>query len=248
MKRSSLNIAVSKNKIKCVERMLSSRVNVNALDGNGYHSLIFAAYNNHYSMAKLLLDNGANVNLKTKEGDNPLYFCKTNAMVKLLLSYGATVDNKILFIAIGKEREIPLIDTLIKAGADVNVKSGTGVTLLHYVAHNVSDEKAEFFAKILLSHDANLNVQDDYGFTPLHIAAQKNKSELIKFFLDNNADVNLRGNFGSSVLHWAVLSCNISIVELLIKSGADPNAKDRNGQTPTNWGEQKEKKIIKYII
>ncbi|MDJ0593943.1 MAG: sigma-70 family RNA polymerase sigma factor [Pleurocapsa sp. MO_226.B13] len=74
--------------------------------------------------------------------------------------------------------------------------------------------------------------------TPLHIAAHRGYSDLVKLLLDAGADVNAEeGNYSKSTpLHWAAKEGNLQVVKLLVESGAKLDVKDNwFNLTPFGW-------------
>lgn len=82
----------------------------------------------------------------------------------------------------------------------------------------------------LLSKGAQVNVLDEYGFTPLIHATGTNRLELVQLLLKNNADPNLLDMTGNTALHWAVDNDNLEISRALLQFGAQPNAFNESGQ------------------
>jgi ankyrin repeat protein len=74
--------------------------------------------------------------------------------------------------------------------------------------------------------------QDDTGWTPLHLAAQKGFKDIAELLLANKAEVNARSKRGDTPLHWAAGNGHKEIVELLLGNQADVNAQDNGGWTP----------------
>ena len=76
-----------------VKLILDKKVDVNVVDkAQGFSALTFALTNENVEVVKVLLDGGANPNLKSKEGTTMLEFAKKgkNAeIVKLLQDAGA---------------------------------------------------------------------------------------------------------------------------------------------------------------
>lgn len=71
---------------------------VNEQDKNGYSCLHYASRNSHFEICKVLIDNGANVNLKTKSCQStPLHrasYIGDSKIVKLLLENRASSSEK----------------------------------------------------------------------------------------------------------------------------------------------------------
>ena len=111
-------------------------------------------------------------------------------IVKKLLALGAEVNAKegnneqsslTLCAARG---DVELIDLLLKAGADTELRDKAGLVALHWASRNGFQKVVE----TLLAHDANPNVAEDYGFTPLHEAAENNHTAIAKALLAAGAD------------------------------------------------------------
>jgi hypothetical protein len=84
---------------------------------------------------------------------------------------------------------------------------------------------------------------DQYGQTPLHVAAFNDHKDVAEFLLANKADVNAKAKNGSTPLHLAAAKGNKDIVELLLANKADINALDNDGWSPLHSavvGSQKE--------
>jgi hypothetical protein len=96
--------------------------------------------------------------------------------------------------------------------------------------------------ELLLKGQPDLVASKDeqYGQTPLHIAAFNDRVDVAKLLLANKADVNAKAKNGSTPLHLAAAKGNKDIVELLLANKADVNALDSEGWTPmhsaTTWG------------
>ncbi|MBS0350497.1 MAG: ankyrin repeat domain-containing protein [Proteobacteria bacterium] len=78
--------------------------------------------------------------------------------------------------------------------------------------------------EIRLQQESNLNVIDEYGFTPLIQTAIINDFDKGELLLEHGADVNFRDISGASALHWTVENNNIPFSQLLLNYQADPNA------------------------
>ena len=97
---------------------------------------------------------------------------------------------------------------------------------------------AEGNIKAVIRHLANgvdVNVKNDFGFTPLLKAAQFGRREVAELLIAKGADVNAKGWDGRTPLHFAVLRSSKEMAELLIAAGADVNAKAESGETPLDW-------------
>ena len=82
-----------------------------------------------------------------------------------------------------------------------------------------------------ISAGSDLNKKDDYGSTPLMIAATFGKTDVAKALISGGANLNLKAADGSTALHTAAFFCRTEIVEALINAKADKNVKNNYGST-----------------
>jgi len=145
---------------------------------------------------------------------------KIIAVVSLLISKGAKVD------ALNDMGETPLVwavylgrscvsKLLIENGADKDIKvGGSGNTLEHYAASSSRPRILEF---VNLSCNANYEVTDNTGKTPLMFAAEKNGVRQIKYLIGWGADVKKTDNSGETALFKAVRLKNFGAVWALLE-------------------------------
>jgi len=113
-----------------LEKGFAQGVDINSQDNEGYTFLSYSYHNSLVDLVQFLLEKGANPNLNNllhKLASAPiLLFPESNAMVKLLLQYGALVDLKrengwIPIQAATRAGNIEIAKLLIQNGADINV-------------------------------------------------------------------------------------------------------------------------------
>lgn len=105
----------------------------------------------------------------------------------------------------------------------VNTKDHNGDGALHIVAQR-SDA---LYLRVLLQHeDANPNLQDRRGNTPLILAASRGWNEGVSILIRYKANVNLANASGETALIRAVQTRNLDIADALLKAGADPDRPD----------------------
>jgi ankyrin repeat protein len=81
----------------------------------------------------------------------------------------------------------------------------------------------------------DVNVRDEYGWTPLLSAAMNGHTDIVQILLAAGANPNTRNKYGWTPLMWAAGQGYSEIVRSLIASGARLNAQDRNGWTALMW-------------
>lgn len=216
-----------------------AEVNVNSRDRDGRAPLHYLALNpscpvtHLIDMSSMLMDRGADVNLKDNNGDTALHLLvrEQNDEAETVREDG--VDLKITTDSCswhgktswGLER---FISDLVARGADVNCKNGYGNSPLHLAARAGSKRNL----KILLKKGADVNSRNNNGWTPLHFLAKSTEAvDQVEYLVVQGADVNAKDNMLVTPLGFAVSSKNYKVSQLLLDSGADVDAKDHKGQT-----------------
>ena len=84
----------------------------------------------------------------------------------------------------------------------------------------------------MFSKKEEVNVLNQQGFAPVHLAAFNNQLEALQMLLSNKADSCLPDCLGYQPLHWAAKRGFVPIAEALIASEALVNARGEYGRTP----------------
>jgi ankyrin repeat protein len=109
-----------------------------------------------------------------------------------------------------------LVESVLKAGADVHAQDKYGNTPLIIAALNGHKDIVE----LLLAYGANINKASTGGDTLLHEAALECNEDLLVSGLKAGADVNKADGYGNTPLSLAVCDNWKDIAELLRKFGA----------------------------
>ena len=123
--------------------------------GDGATPLMRAAKQADVAVMRLLLDNGADVNLATQKGMTPLMFAASRAGGFRGSASQGSEQNAVNAIALCVER-----------GAQINAADESGQTALHLAAASAE----ESVVRLLAAHGANLFAKDQQGRTPLDAA------------------------------------------------------------------------------
>jgi len=88
--------------------------------------------------------------------------------------------------------------------------------------------------KLLLESPKLVNLRNDAGFTPLHLAALNKQGETVKLLIAKGADLNLKSTCRQEAtpLHFAVTGGDLEIVKLLVAKGAKVDGREIDGETP----------------
>ena len=87
----------------------------------------------------------------------------------------------------------------------------------------------------LISQATDVNVRDEYGWTPLLWAAMNGHTDIVRVLLVSGANPNTRNKYEWTPLMWAAGQGYTEIVRSLVSFGARINAQDRNGWTALMW-------------
>lgn len=123
-----------------------------------------------------------------------------------------------------------VIKTLLKAGANVNLKCNDGNTALIYSCLYSNIESTKILLNI--SEDIDINLQNDDGNTALMICCTGENIQdvkIAKLLLEKGVNVDLQDVDGRTPLMNT--KDNIEIVKLLLKYGANVDIKDKDGRT-----------------
>jgi len=97
----------------------------------------------------------------------------------------------------------------------------------------------------------DVNAQDKYNQTPLHLAVGRENLEIVKFLvLEGKANVNAEEADGKTPLHLAATYNNsIEVAKFLVANGAKVNATNKWGYTPLhNAVGGKNIELVKYLV
>ena len=83
-----------------------------------------------------------------------------------------------------------------------------------------------------LDQNISVDIRFGNGSTPLIVAAEEGRLDVVEFLVDSGANLNARNDHNYTALHWAAYHGHQDIVEFLIKNKADANIKDSTGSTP----------------
>lgn len=191
-----LSLWISLNNIELCKKLISLGADLNLCDEeNGTTALHWALIMGCYGAFKLLLEAGANPNIKNKLDDSPIHFAvdkALNEVIAWLIEVGADINMTDKFgdtplIRASLKGYIEIIRLLLKHGAKTDIINKDGETALYYALQSSSalDEAA-----ILLIHSSeNINIKTVDGETPLSLATLHHKPQIIHLLLSKGADV-----------------------------------------------------------
>ncbi|CAM0874272.1 unnamed protein product [Alopecurus aequalis] len=113
-----------------------------------------------------------------------------------------------------KRGQLYLAELLVKEmKIDPNKVADTiGKNALHYCTE--CDGNQEFFESLITEFDANINAQDVYGTSVLHLAVYNDKPNQVNFLLERGATVD-NGNFFGFPMHIAAFYGRVGMVDAI---------------------------------
>ncbi|XP_031322886.1 ankyrin repeat and SOCS box protein 3 isoform X1 [Camelus dromedarius] len=256
---STVGLAAREGNVKVLRKLLKKGRSVDVADNRGWMPIHEAAYHNSVECLQMLIhaDSSENyIKTKTFEGFCALHLAASQGhwkIVQILLEAGAdpnatTLEETTpLFLAV-ENGQIDVLRLLLQYGANVNGShSMCGWNALHQATFQ---ENAEII-KLLLKKGANKECQDDFGITPLFVAAQYGKLESLSILISSGANVNCQALDKATPLFIAAQEGHTECVELLLSSGADPDlyCNEDNWQLPIHAAAQMgHTKILDLLI
>lgn len=197
-----------------------------------------AARRGHKDMVLRMLDAGANIDEKDKNGTTPLMHALDRGHIKLALSlieFGAdlhvcTKNGISTAYMAAKSGSLEILKIIIESGEDINVNTNNGYGLMHAAAMNGHNEILSY----LYNNTLPINAQTtNFGLTPLHQAVISEQPAAVEQLLLLRADTATKAIYNKqNPLHDAVLSGNIEICTLLLDHNADINQRTEDHKTP----------------
>ena len=210
--------------------LLNRNANINLQDEDGNSPLLLAASTGNPDMVRFLIDNGADLKVRSDNGETILHKAvfaenlRVMELVKYLVSEGCptnlTDDDgyTLLQLAVAMHGGL-LVDYLLTLKPDVNAVNHKGKTAL-MVAVTITDER-EFIIK-LLDRGANLDFQGADGDSALHLAAARNNYLIVSFLLEKGAKWDLRNYFGQTVIDVALMHNASDSLKLICQKAGVP--------------------------
>lgn len=158
--------------------------NINAKDAIGNTALYLAIVADFRNLVKYLLQKGADISDSANQLLNECITEGNISMAKVLLDNGADIDAKdeeqTLFYNAVRNNDINRVNLLIGLGADVNCKNGINHnTALHWAASSGLSDKV----KLLLDLGADKNMKNKLGYIPTTLARNPEIIELINNYV-----------------------------------------------------------------
>ena len=199
-------------------------VDMNQRGLRGRTALHMAVLKVHADVVEVLIDAGADIEVKSENESSPLPF-------------GADIEgdngDSPLHLA-SQFGETAIVKMLVEAGAGVRVTNNEGDTCLILAAHFGHTETVRYLVG-LPEVDVNQRTKEGWlpgtgGRTALH-SLEYVDTDVVEVLIDAGADIEAKDPCGQSPLHCASEKGEIAIVKVLVEAGAEVCARDNYGNT-----------------
>jgi ankyrin repeat protein len=197
------------NTSSIVKNFLDAGLHANVKNDHDQTPLHFAAERLNYGMISVLIQHGADVNLRDKNGDTPITLLMQSGFGELYMKHSVT---KLI-------ESHKCIKLLCDHGANINDIGCFGATPLFMAVHGLSSgcnvRETYQLITILTGLGANPNIglmignDDSYedcycvGDTPLHVAVKLKNLKVVKLLLTFYPNINRVNSRNMSVLDYA---------------------------------------------
>ncbi|XP_072933067.1 transient receptor potential channel pyrexia-like [Epargyreus clarus] len=251
-----VHCAVRNDALECMELFINKGVDPAYITSGGLNALHLAAELSAVRcLGYLLKETKISVNGGTKQRDKEctaLHLAATRGYaecVELLLAEGAKANTKnyrgftALHLA-ARCSSIETVEVLLRDGnADPNAEDSDKRTPLH--AAVCRSEQAVDIIDMMVSWGAQVNKKDEYGYSPLHLAAMDGLTQCVETLIFLGADVTSKSKKGHTALSVIVRKTpkSLAILKHNLDSGISISSAEGNEevQIEFNFG-----KILKY--
>jgi ankyrin repeat protein len=193
-----------------VVRLLKETGNTELRNESGYTPLHWAVLTNQEEIVSLLLSRGAEIQPTSTSGYPPLH----DAV------YGGNI--RIIKLLIDRGADLYAADQLGKRPLDLAIERGHAqiVPLLKPLHLAAGSGDLIRVKNIVEKTPKSLNLKDERGWSPLHLAVKNGHLEMVKFLIDRGAEINARGVRGVTPLRMALDSGQKPTADYLRENGA----------------------------
>lgn len=201
--------AAQRGLVNNLKVLLKHNANVNYQNPiSGFTALASAASAGQEQAAKILVDNGADVEQIDHDGRTALFYAAEHGQTSLMKQ-------------------------LQKMGANMYATDKSGMNIFNAAVQAQSIPSLRYLAPKYF----DVNSTDAQGLTPLMYAAKK-ETDSLQWLLDNGADVNAKDRLGNTALMHAITNGNEKAALLLLKENVDLSATNQNGENASTLAQR----------
>ncbi len=210
--------------VHCSDKLIFLLLDNGAKIGTGPSDVVELLSNiKSVPVIKRLCEMGIDINEQDEYGNTAILLTKSPQVFQYLLDNGAKTDvvnddGDTIWMNAAQNHE--MTEACLKHG--LNAK-GLANTETNETALMIAASSCSLAAQMLLDSEADVNAQDNEGYTALMLAAYPRITDML---IKANADVNIQNNAGQTAL---MLSNCLEETKLLLGAKADVNLVDNEG-------------------
>lgn len=221
--RNDVYTAAAYGHMEKLQRLVESEgCSVSEPDALGYYALQWAALNNRTAAAQYILEHGGDINARDHTGQTALHWSAVRGAVQVA-------------------------ELLLQEGAQISAADLNGYQTAHVAAQY---GQTAFLCHIVTKWNADPDVPDNHGRSPLHWAAYKGFADCIRLLLYLNAYRGRQDKEGCTPLHWAATRGNLEACTVLVQAGKkeDLMVEDNTGLTPAQLAAEKNHRHVALFL
>ncbi|KAJ6992523.1 hypothetical protein D5086_012294 [Populus alba] len=221
--RNDVYTAAAYGDLEKLQRLVESEgCSVSVPDNLGYYALQWAALNNRTAAAQYIIEHGGDVNAVDHTGQTALHWTAVRGAIQVA-------------------------ELLLQEGAGVNAADMYGYQTTHVAAQY---GQTAFLYHIVSKWNADPDVPDFDGRSPLHWAAYKGFADSIRLLLFLDSYRGRQDREGCTPLHWAAIRGNLEACTVLVQAGKkeDLMVTDNTGLTPAQLASDKNHRQVAFFL
>ncbi|XP_047939301.1 LOW QUALITY PROTEIN: protein S-acyltransferase 24-like [Salvia hispanica] len=191
-------------------------------DALGHYALQWAALNNRTAAAQYIVEHGGDINARDHTGQTALHWSAVKGAIQVA-------------------------ELLLQEGARVGLADLNGYQTTHVAAQY---GQTAFLCHIVTKWNADADVPDNDGRSPMHWAAYKGFADCIRLLLYLNAHRVRQDKEGCTPLHWAAIRGNLEACTVLVMAGKkeDLMVTENTGLTPAQLAADKNHRQVAFFL
>ncbi|WRX33073.1 Palmitoyltransferase [Theobroma cacao] len=221
--RNDVYTAAAYGDLEKLHRLVESEgCTVSEPDHLGYYALQWAALNNRTAAAQYIIEHGGDVNAADHTGQTALHWSAVRGAIQVA-------------------------ELLLQEDARVDAADIYGYQTTHVAAQY---GQTAFLYHIVSKWNADPDVPDNDGRSPLHWAAYKGFADCIRLLLFLDAYRGRQDKEGCTPLHWAAIRGNLEACTVLVQAGKkeDLMVTDNTGLTPAQLASDKNHRQVAFFL